>query len=89
MTHSDRSVSVELRYHVQVWEDGGQIGKCHVHLLEPFESGRLKRNPGGSLCGRYGWYERPAEPSELICPGCRKMAERHGITIPELVRSCS
>jgi hypothetical protein len=79
----------EARYHVprsQVWQGsrGGQQGKVHLHLLGAgFVSGRLTRAPGASLCGKRGWYERPAEPGEERCPTCAERAKRHGVEWPD------
>ena len=72
----------EARYHVprsQVWQGsrGGQAGKVHLHVREAFSSGRIHRAPGEALCGRSGWYERPAEGEEL-CARCEEIRDRVG-----------
>jgi hypothetical protein len=54
-------------YHVprsQVWEGSRGRQRGHVHL---------HREDGSSLCGRRGWYERPAE-GEALCPRCERKA---------------
>jgi hypothetical protein len=79
-----------LVYHVprsQVWERsrGRQSGGLHLHATEPFERGRLRRQPGQSLCGKHGWYERPVQHvSDLAvrCGECVRRAQRHGIPWP-------
>lgn len=86
-------IAVELRYHVprsQVWEGsrGRQTGGTHLHVMEPFTSGRLRRQKGRALCGKNGWYERPPEfPSEFQpegrCARCVEIAARHGIVWPD------
>ena len=58
-------------YHVprsQVWEGsrGRQMGCVHLHLN------------GRALCGRRGWYERPAE-GERLCPRCEARAVKLGL----------
>lgn len=67
-------------YHVprsQVWEGSGgrQAGKVHLHVVAPLELGRIKRQPRQALCGRRGWYERPAEGEDL-CPRCEEIRGR-------------
>jgi hypothetical protein len=91
------SYSLAARYHVprsQVWEGsrGRQRGKVHLHVLNgpaTFTSrfgraGTLKRGGGVTLCGKVGWYERPAEPGEVRCPRCCELAIRYAIEWPEL-----
>lgn len=68
-------------YHVprsQVWEGSGgrQSGKVHLHARESVTLGRIRRDAGQSLCGRRGWYERPAELGEAFCPRCWKISLR-------------
>lgn len=70
----------EAMYHVpwsQVWPGSGgrQAGKVHVHVTEPFVLGRISRERGDSLCGKRGWYERPAE-GESMCPRCEELLSR-------------
>lgn len=72
--------SVKALYHVprsQVWNGsrGRQSGAVHLHVTEPFDVGRIHRQPGQSLCGKRGWYERPAE-GERLCPRCDEIRER-------------
>jgi hypothetical protein len=84
------AIAVELRYHVpnsQVWErSGGRArGHVHLHVLEPFKSGRLQRATGQALCSKKrGTYERPAEEGEALCPSCVVAALRHGLAIPDI-----
>lgn len=88
------SVRVEERYHVpgsQVWEGsrGGQRGTVHLHVLEPFESGRFKRAPGECLCPKKrGTYERPPDGIDFQyrCTRCADLAERHGLRWPSEIR---
>ena len=73
-------MTFDARYHVprsQVWEGsrGGQSGCVHLHVTEPFELGRIRRKPGQALCGKRGWWERPAE-GERLCPRCESVAGR-------------
>ncbi len=83
-TPSDHpAMNFEPRYHVprsQVWEGsrGRQSGNVHLHALEPVTLGRIHREPGRSLCGRDGWYEREPYPTEThdICPRCAEIAAR-------------
>lgn len=78
----NRAVYHVPRSQVYPGSRGGQRGKVHLHLGKPFFSARLARNTGHSVCGRIGWYERPAEPGEERCQRCVDMAERYGILWP-------
>lgn len=84
---------LEPRYHTprsQVWEGsrGRQRGHVHLHVTSRLVSGRLTRHPGGSLCGNAGWYEQAGRRcvGETFCPRCVEVADRHGLTIPEVER---
>ena len=55
---------------------GGQSGNVHLHAREPIVIGRIKRDTGQSLCGRRGWYERPAVLGEKFCPRCWEISLR-------------
>lgn len=97
-THEEPTV--ELRYHVprsQVWEGsrGGQRGKVHIHIIgsarlltaDASGEGRystITRGDGMALCRRAGWYERPGESGEELCPRCADLAERYRVPIPPL-----
>jgi hypothetical protein len=89
----DDELAVELRYHVprsQVWEGsrGRQRGAVHLHVGADVQlTARLYRAAGTALCGRRGWYERPADAGELErvelrCSSCSATAERFGIGWP-------
>lgn len=74
------AVPTDARYHVprsQVWEGsrGRQSGLVHLHVTAPFDFGRIHRSTGQALCGRTGWYERPAE-GEPLCPRCDEIRAR-------------
>jgi hypothetical protein len=74
-------------YHVpysQVWEGSRsrQAGKVHLHVVADLAAGRLKRLAGRALCGRRGWYERPAEADEQLCPRCVELGRRYGVEWP-------
>ena len=76
------SEAFDARYHVprsQVWEGsrGGQRGHVHLHVRkgDAFQAGRIRRVQGESLCGKRGWYERPAE-GEGLCPRCLEIGTR-------------
>ncbi len=74
-------------YHVprsQVWEGsrGRQAGKVHLHVLEELVRGRLRRAVGAAMCRRRGWYERPPESHEELCPRCVELGRRHGVEWP-------
>lgn len=81
----------QILYHVprsQVWEGsrGRQQGHAHLHATKSITIGRIHREPGAfssALCGRSGWYTRPAETDEKRCPRCVARAERYGIAWPE------
>lgn len=80
-------ITTEARYHVprsQVWEGsrGRQQGCVHLHVNEPMQQGRLQRGGGQALCGKAGWYERPANPDERACPRCLELAARYGVRVP-------
>lgn len=89
-THQERAGErasahlTELRplYHVprsQVWSGsrGRQTGCIHLHVVEPLVFGRLRRAPGQALCGKRGWYERPADEfDERPCPVCESIRAR-------------
>jgi hypothetical protein len=74
----------DKRYHVprsQVWRGsrGRQSGRTHLHVTQDITVGRISRNKGRALCGRAGWYERPAEGQHEvndICPRCAEIATR-------------
>lgn len=73
--------AVEPRYHVprsQVWggSRGGQSGHVHLHVTESVTLGRISRMKGQALCGKRGWYERPPQVGETVCPRCKEIAAR-------------
>ena len=75
---SSSPVMVRLLYHVprsQVWEGsrGAQVGHVHVHFR------------GRPLCGRQGWYERPPNEGETLCPRCEKKAIKLGGELAEAI----
>ncbi len=74
------SALLDARYHVprsQVWEGsrGRASGCVHLHVTSSVEFGRITREPQQALCGKRGWYERPAE-GERICPRCDRLRDR-------------
>lgn len=84
----------ERLYHVprsQVWAGSGGRQQGRVHLHVPMSAGeagtavrivgRIVRAPGGALCGRRGWYERPPDTDrersdDMLCPRCVEIAAR-------------
>jgi hypothetical protein len=79
----------------QVFEGskGGQQGYVHLHLpaclsitayatIGPVRRTTIKRIGGQALCGiKRGWYERPGNPGETVCPRCVDYASRYGIDL--------
>lgn len=84
-----RPVALDALYHVprsQVWAGsrGRQQGHVHLHVLERIvPGGRFTvRQPGRALCLARGWYERPREEGEQLCPRCVQLAELFGLEVP-------
>lgn len=87
MTEWSSLISANAIYHVprsQVWQGSRsrQAGCAHLHVAETFVRGRITRYAGQSLCGKVGWYERPAETDDRPCPRCMDMASRYGVRVP-------
>lgn len=70
----------------QVWAGsrGGHRGRLHLRATEPFESGRLRREPGLLLCGAVPWHTESPEAGYSQCPRCLELAERYEIEWPEI-----
>lgn len=84
-------LALERRYHVprsQVWEGsrGRQRGGVHLHVSRDVEmkqregSRKLSRSAGAALCGKRGWYERPAEDGDTLeCARCADLNRRYAL----------
>lgn len=88
-----RSIVCEERHHVprsQIWPGSRGLthGLVHLHVMEPFASGRLKREVGECLCSKKrGSMERLPEPGEVLfrCEVCAARATRYGLLWPSAV----
>lgn len=69
-------------------EGANSLGKYHIVLNQPLDSGRLHRMAEDALCrpGRQFWGLEPRPRSAPDCPRCLRLASQHGVTVPTTVQ---
>lgn len=69
-------------------EGANSLGKYHLVLNQPLDSGRLHRMAEDALCrpGRKFWGLEPRPGADVDCPRCLQLAGQHGVPRPTAVQ---